>query len=366
MKRCTRCGRELPIDQFAIRRVASGSGQSWCRDCHKAYAARRYLALPPDRIRSYRYADRERVARVRERVWAYLRGQVCADCGEDDVLVLEFDHLEEKLGNVGDLVNGAAWARIEAEIQKCEVVCANCHHLRTTKQRADEAANGTGRPRRARTAVTVSAISREVDITDVGAEMSTAETLVCGRCHRVRPIECFAWRSTERQLRQPWCRDCHNAHKRSFYADNRVSEIARVSRRRERLAAENTLKMRRYLSGHPCVDCGEDRVEVLEFDHLRDKRRDVTAMVLGGYLWSSIEAEIAKCEVRCANDHRRRTARQRGYADRKRGLAEAPAIYGRPRAESNRRLRFRRPMLYPLSYGVVGGNSIRDAASGTG
>ncbi len=50
---------------------------------------------------------------------------------------------------------------------------------------------------------------------------------------------------------------------------------------------------------------------VLEFDHLRDKRFDIGAS-LPYRNWQSILDEIAKCEVVCANCHRRRTARRRG------------------------------------------------------
>ena len=60
------------------------------------------------------------------------------------------------------------------------------------------------------------------------------------------------------------------------------------------------------------ADCGERDPRVLEFDH-RDrfaKIESVTLMALRGYAWATIEAEIAKCDVRCAKCHRRRAAVQ--------------------------------------------------------
>jgi len=72
-------------------------------------------------------------------------------------------------------------------------------------------------------------------------------------------------------------------------------------------------KMMEYLSLHPCVDCGETDLVVLEFDHVKpDKKRNVFAMVHGRYKWDTVLKEISKCEVRCANCHRRITAKRSG------------------------------------------------------
>lgn len=69
-----------------------------------------------------------------------------------------------------------------------------------------------------------------------------------------------------------------------------------------------------YLSTHPCVDCGEKDILVLDFDHVRgEKKFGIGNAVRLGYSLSVIELEIVKCEVRCANCHRRKTARQLGF-----------------------------------------------------
>jgi hypothetical protein len=80
--------------------------------------------------------------------------------------------------------------------------------------------------------------------------------------------------------------------------------------RKQRRTAENQAWIIVYLQAHPCVDCGESDPIVLEFDHLRDKERNVSALVLGGWEWARVLEEIEKCEVVCANCHRRRTARR--------------------------------------------------------
>lgn len=59
------------------------------------------------------------------------------DCGENDPIVLDFDHIDEndKSYSISDMLKQRfAWSKIELEIKKCEVRCANCHRRRTAKQ----------------------------------------------------------------------------------------------------------------------------------------------------------------------------------------------------------------------------------------
>lgn len=78
---------------------------------------------------------------------------------------------------------------------------------------------------------------------------------------------------------------------------------------------EITTKLLVYLKDHPCVDCGEDDPIVLTFDHVRGRKSDSIARLASrsGASWSRIEREIKKCQVRCANCHARRTAKQFGW-----------------------------------------------------
>ena len=64
-----------------------------------------------------------------------------------------------------------------------------------------------------------------------------------------------------------------------------------------------------FLSSKSCVDCGEKDPIVLEFDHRehKNKFKIVGKMLSGHYSWKSVEKEINKCDVRCANCHRRKT-----------------------------------------------------------
>lgn len=59
-----------------------------------------------------------------------------------------------------------------------------------------------------------------------------------------------------------------------------------------------------HLLTHPCVDCGEADVRVLDHLDAADERTEVAKTVNAGGRWSDIELGIVKCEVRCADCHR--------------------------------------------------------------
>ena len=72
-----------------------------------------------------------------------------------------------------------------------------------------------------------------------------------------------------------------------------------------------------YLSTHPCVDCGESDPAVLDFDHVTgEKNNDVSVIIGRGSSIEALKREIDLCVVRCANCHRKKTARERGFFGR--------------------------------------------------
>ena len=68
-----------------------------------------------------------------------------------------------------------------------------------------------------------------------------------------------------------------------------------------------------YLSEHPCVDCGETDIDLLEFDHVRGTKIFSIGNRQNRAGLPTIKKEIAKCDVRCANCHRKVTLSRAGY-----------------------------------------------------
>ena len=127
----------------------------------------------------------------------------------------------------------------------------------------------------------------------------------CNGCNQDRDIEDFNLKDKTKGTRHALCRFCMAAYSREHYKNNKQEYLDKAKSRNQRISGENRTKLFAYLSQHPCVDCGETDAYVLELDHVRGKKsNDIAKMVIDGYSWSTIEAEIAKCEVRCANCHR--------------------------------------------------------------
>jgi len=75
---------------------------------------------------------RRRRTERHKRLIEELKGQPCSDCGQVfPPFVMDFDHVAGKTGEVGRLVSTHGTDRLLAEIERCEVVCANCHSMRT-------------------------------------------------------------------------------------------------------------------------------------------------------------------------------------------------------------------------------------------
>lgn len=136
------------------------------------------------------------------------------------------------------------------------------------------------------------------------------EKIRCARCGRHQSPDAFNWRRRERGQRDTYCRTCRAEYKHEHYSANKQRYIDQAATRKRKLQRERMIFVIERLRSHGCVDCGETDPLVLEFDHRGDKAFNICS-VLNERPWEAVLREIEKCEVRCANCHRRRTARQR-------------------------------------------------------
>lgn len=123
MKLCRECNRSELDTEFYARTV------SLCKDCERK------------KNRAWKQANKER-ASIYHRQWkdqryalvAKYKQKPCADCGGTfPDICMDFDHISnDKVDCISSLVrSGASLEALEAEMRKCELVCSNCHRIRT-------------------------------------------------------------------------------------------------------------------------------------------------------------------------------------------------------------------------------------------
>lgn len=130
---------------------------------------------------------------------------------------------------------------------------------------------------------------------------------ICNKCKLEKSIDEFSFRNKQKGTKQPYCKVCRKNIDSVIWltdSDFRVKKLARQKSYKIR----NKQYVIEFLLAHPCVDCGESDPIVLDFDHLLDKTKGISEMIEDSSLLT-IKKEIEKCEVRCANCHRRKTAK---------------------------------------------------------
>lgn len=121
MQKCWDCKQVKPWESFGKYKSRKTGYNTLCKECNSK------------RTRLYQVELRDRVAQMKLDVG-------CADCGyKEHPEALGFDHLPGfiKTANVSKLVQkNATWEKIQLEIEKCQVVCNNCHAVRTYNRRS--------------------------------------------------------------------------------------------------------------------------------------------------------------------------------------------------------------------------------------
>lgn len=142
---------------------------------------------------------------------------------------------------------------------------------------------------------------------------------LCPRCKAIKEETQFNRHRGKKDGLQPYCKPCQ--YQTNGYRNRKIQINEWQNRRRQR----NRERFCDWLSSHPCVDCGERDIVVLELDHREPKGKRTNAvslMISTNRSWETILKEVGKCVVRCANCHRRKTARQFGYFKWKRTQAD--------------------------------------------
>lgn len=130
-KFCSKCQTTKSVDDFHKKH---GKLVKYCAVCQNEYSRSHY-----QRNKQY-YLIRNRTRKDERRQWLldFLKDKICEICGENRTPCLDFDHVDPlmKSFNIGQglFLRGLGMEQIVTEIEKCRILCANCHRLETAKQ----------------------------------------------------------------------------------------------------------------------------------------------------------------------------------------------------------------------------------------
>lgn len=130
---CIKCNEEKVIETFVFK---EGSYRNECKPCLNARKRKRYYEH--DRIRKTYARRNKQLKSKRQEDWKPKLLEIfktgCSRCEEKDLRCLEFHHLDpsKKKHTVTGLITGKYSDKtIQEEIEKCIVLCSNCHRKET-------------------------------------------------------------------------------------------------------------------------------------------------------------------------------------------------------------------------------------------
>jgi hypothetical protein len=135
MKKCPACSEQKKTSEFYKNKRKPDGLQVHCKACHNKMTKTSYERKRPHYLEAKKKANTERRKRYRK-LLDEVKSVPCTDCEQRfPPYVMDFDHVRgKKLFHVGN-AGQQSLAAVKAEIAKCEVVCSNCHRIRTHQRR---------------------------------------------------------------------------------------------------------------------------------------------------------------------------------------------------------------------------------------
>lgn len=130
---------------------------------------------------------------------------------------------------------------------------------------------------------------------------------ICSTCKTPKLESEFNKNKSRKDNLNTICKICSRERSKRYYKENPVKHKENVKSRKLQIDQENQTKVIEYLLKHPCIRCNESDILTLEFDHIVDKEINICTALQLGWTWKRIEKEISKCQVLCANCHRRKS-----------------------------------------------------------
>lgn len=136
----------------------------------------------------------------------------------------------------------------------------------------------------------------------------------CTLCQEIKPISEFNKKKASTDGKQNVCRLCNRLKSRNYYAKNKHKHVKVVIKNTNSYRNRNREYLYKYLLQHPCIDCGNSDVRVLEFDHRPGEIKIDGVAKLAAFPRSLeiVKNEVKKCDIRCKNCHTIKTYERLG------------------------------------------------------
>lgn len=141
MKTCSKCNNEKSETEFAFRNKSQNIQYSHCKDCQRILRKNSYEKNKDYYLQKDLYNIKEQRRNKTDFIRSYKEGKPCKDCGiVYPHYVMDFDHLPQFKKEIKIASFGKTYSieRLLKEFEKCEIVCANCHRVRTWTRKMED------------------------------------------------------------------------------------------------------------------------------------------------------------------------------------------------------------------------------------
>lgn len=128
---CPKCNTDKNLNAFGKR---GNKLQGYCKECKKIHIRQHYN----QNKKYYIQKAKDRKFKIKEIIDKYKSENPCLDCKKYfPSIAMDFDHRDPKTkhNDVSKMLNLGNFDKIIKEIQKCDLVCACCHRIRTENKR---------------------------------------------------------------------------------------------------------------------------------------------------------------------------------------------------------------------------------------
>jgi len=269
---CKDCNKSKLLSEF----VKSYNFKNRCKKCHS------------QKVKNWRKANFSIASSISKKsfrnsadfIMSFKIGKPCGICnGKFPPCVLDFHHrdLENKLHNVSQLYQKSR-SRIVEEIQKCILICANCHRQETQN---NEHKVPVHKNRRMGNPIN----EKPLNFGDIGKE--------CKVCRIVKHEDNFTL--LKKGVRHSYCKSCLRQKNLEYNRKN-------PGRRSPSSSLLIELK-----NSSNCMECGKSYPHyIMDFDHVKGEKRYNLSQIRNHSL-QTVKREIEKCDIVCVNCHRVRT-----------------------------------------------------------